>query len=788
MKYLFFVFLSFSFSSFGQYAQLFGKITSEQGEPLEAVIIRSTNGLYQTSSSAEGIYELTIPANQSILLETRYVGYLPRLIDVELKENDKKRLNIILKFDNAIEQIVIADDNNRTVAGATTIDGNKTLAQLPAISGGVETLIKTLPGVQAGNELSSQYNVRGGSFDENSIYLNGLELIRPQLIRSGQQEGLSFLNPSLTDDIYFSAGGFESQYGDKLSSILSITYEQPEQQRGQAYLGFMGAGVSLENISKNQKHYYSAGGRFESRKYLLNSLDEKGEYNPISYDLQAMYGINVSTKTNIELIGIANQTRYDFEPELLESNFGTINNLLTFSADLDGQEESDFGSLFGGATLRQTINNQLALQFSASYQANDENELIDMYSDYLLGEFNTTTGATDTLSMGNQINRVDNALTSSFLSLTHQGILESNNNKHYLVWTAGYQRQQFDDRVFEQDSLLIIDNDTGAVTEEIRRNIQSSHAFTNHITSASIQDTYIPGYGNFTLTGGMRVSHASQTRETLISPRLQASLRPNWNKDVVFRAATGFYQQHPLYREFRAIDGEINPDVKAQKSIHAILGADYKFLLNDRPFNFTTELYYKDYWDVNAYEYDEIRIRYLANNSATAYAAGVDFRFSGEFVEDALSWVSLSLLKTEETINGETIRRPTDQRYNLSVYLQDYMPNNENFKLNLVGTFGGKLPIGLADGNRLNDTFNISSYERIDAGISANLTGNKDARLPYSPFKAFKSVWFSAEIFNLFDNTNVSSYQWISTPQGGLYPVPNQLTSRRLNAKLTVEF
>ena len=776
-----------SCSIFAQ-AELFGKVSAVDGSRLEGARIHVLNSEINAFTNEQGEYSIAIPSDEEVQVEFRFSGFQPKMYFLQLKNGQKRRLNVNLSFaENELDEIVIEDQQIRNQASGFALDEEQ-LNQLPAVSGGVERLIQSLPGVAANNELSSQYSVRGGSYDENTVVMNGIEIIRPQLIRSGQQEGLSVINPDLVSDIYFSAGGFEPQFGDKLSSVLAIEYNEPKEQQGTAYAGFLGAGAAIQNKSKNNQFYYSAGARYLTRKYLLNSLEERGEYNPESYDAQALLGYHLSEKSKVELFGLMNETKYDFEPTVVNSNFGTFDNIITFNADVAGEENDEFGSDVIALSYLTNINETTNLRFSASYQANNEQEIIDFTSDYFLGQEQASAPEIDTLAEGIQRDYVNNELQSKIIQFQHSGIFETANQNHYLAWGAAVKRLQFTDELAEIDELITIDEN--AVEETIfLQEYASQREFDNEIYSAYVQDTWLPGKGNVTVTGGLRASYSNFTEETLLSPRMQVSFRPNWERDVIWKAAAGLYQQHPMYREFRSINGNFNENLQAQKSFHAIVGADYNFTMNNLPFNFTAEAYYKNYWDLVPYEYDVIRIRYLGDNLATAYATGLDFRLYGEFVENAPSWLSLSLLKTEEDIEGQgEIRRPTDQRYNFSAFWQDYVPGNENFKVNLVGEFGGRLPVGVADGNRLNDDFELPAYKRVDVGFSANLKGKKAARLPYSPFENVNSVWLSAEVFNLFNMDNTSSYQWVFTPQGATYAIPNQLTSRRLNAKLTVEF
>lgn len=786
--YFFFFFLLCTHFIYAQEATLFGVVRSEDDVRLAGCVLKLLNTDQYAVSNEKGEYELSIPVNKRLNLQATMIGFQPMLYTVELLNTQKKRLNIQMSFDeNGIEDITVVGSEGSEQPSLYVVD-KIALQQLPALSGGVETLIKTLPGVRSSNELSSQFNVRGGSFDENVVYINGMEVVRPQLIRTGQQEGLSIINSAMTNQIHFSAGGFEAQYGDKLSSVLSIDYGQPKGQVGNAYLGFMGAGLALKNRSVNEKFYYSTGGRFQSSKYLLNSLNEKGEYNPVSYDFQTVLGATLSNKVNLEVLGIFNKTNYQFEPSITNTSFGTYKDVLTFQANSKGGEDDSFKTNFVGTNLEYQINERFVARFNASVQQNDEAEEIDILSDYYLGKLEN--GEIDTVAQGLQTQNVNNQLKSRIISLMHQGVYETKSQNHYLVWGAGVKLFTIDDSTDELNQLARLNYTTGDRDVIQERKVLFFNQFKQEIYQGYLQDTWLPnGKTNLSLTGGIRFSHSNYTNETLVSPRVQLAYRPLWKHDVRFKGALGIYQQHPFYREFKNIDGVFNPNVKAQKSMHSILGSDYYFETKGRPFQFTTELFYKVYQNLVPYEYDVMRIRYLGNNLSTGYAAGLDMRLYGEFVEDAPSWLSLSLLKTEETVKGQgTVRRPTDQLVNASIFWQDYFSTNKNFKINLVGEFGGRLPVGIADGNRLNDDSLLPAYKRLDVGFSANLKGNTTAKLPYSPFESLKTIWLSAEVFNLFNIRNTSSYQWVFTPNDTVYSVPNYRTGRRLNAKLTITF
>jgi len=785
-----FLIVLFSISLFGQQIVIEGKVKDENGRALSDVFVGIVNSDNSTISSSDGSYSISADGENEVLVEFRSVGYDNQIHRIAPSQSRRSKLNIdLVPTVTAIEEILITgSEQDREKVSTVTID-EEMLENLPAVTGGVETLIKTLPGVSSRNELSSQYAVRGGSYDENLVYINGFEIYRPQLIRSGQQEGLSIINPDMTRNIYFSAGGFEPQYGDKMSSVLDINYKQPNSMEGSAYLGLLGGGTQIGNSLSNGKLDYLIGGRFHTNKYLLNSLEDEGAYNPYSYDLQGVIGVNPNENSRLELLAYAGRTVYDYIPSIQNSSFGTISQVLTFSAIQDGSEKDVFRNSLIGLSYSTSPQQKLNLKFSASLQDGDESETIDILSQYYLGEESTLGGGTiDTLVQGFQFEKVDNELESRVLSIDHNGILDVN-DRNFLAWGLSLRNENFTDRQAELKRLDTVNFQAQVLGNVFFFNANGNNEISQNKYSAFLQNTYLLNpSGNSVITAGVRGTYSDFSEEFLISPRLQFSHRPDWQSDIVFRTAAGLYHQPTFYRDVRRRDGSINNDINAQKSFQVIGGADLNFQWRDLPMKFTAEAYYKNMWDVIPYEYDVIRIRYLGDNLATANSSGVDFRLNGEFVEDAESWLSVSYLKTEEDIEGQgTVRRPQDQRINVSLLFQDYFPNNENFRVKLVGLYGSNVPTGLADGDRTNDDFEIPSYKRMDVGFAANLKGRSAQRLPNHPFEKLRSVWLTAEVFNMFNIDNTASYNYVYTPEV-VYAVPNDLTARRLNAKLTVKF
>ncbi len=832
------ILLFVSINTFGQKrAFIFGIITDKDKNPIELVNVSAFGYSGGTTTDKNGYYELTIPANKDVSLIISCVGYKKLRFSVLLHENTKKEINSILSISTTDLPSFEVKDNRIRKTNLTRINPKETTF-IPTISGGIEDLIKTLPGVSSSNELSSQYSVRGGNFDENLVYVNGVEIYRPFLIRSGQQEGLSFLNSSLVSSILFSAGGFDAKYGDKMSSVLDIQYKKPTEFAGSVTASLLGAQAHVEGITKNKKMSYLLGVRQKSNQYILKGLETKGDYKPSFADIQTM--INYYSDNNWEFSFLGNYARnsYHFIPKNRETNFGTIQEAYRLKIYFDGQEVDRFETYFGALSASYQPNNNLNLRFITSAFNTIESETFDIQSQYWIGRLETDFGSeefgdvVEAQGVGTFIDHARNSLNAKVFSLEHKGTYSDVVN--LLQWGIKYKYEIINDRINEWEMVdsagFSIPNPANFVGNlfpphpdlEMFSLIKTDIDIASNRFSGFVQNTWdFKGLkSDITITGGIRTSYWDFNKQFLLSPRVSVSLKPLWNNDILFRFSSGYYYQPPFYRELRDFDGNINYNIKAQKSIHFVLGSDWNFTALARPFKFTSEIYYKHLDDIIPYEIDNVRIRYYAENNAHGYATGIDLKVNGEFVKGIESWASLSIMKTQEDIDddfyyeyynsdGEKIipgftfnddaidstrfepgyiPRPTDQRVNFSLFFQDYLPKNPTYKMHLKLVFGSSLPFGPPDSEKYKHTLRIPPYRRVDIGFSKQLIGENTIFSPKNPLKYFSSLWISAEVFNLLQINNTVSYIWIKDVRNRQYAVPNYLTPRQINVKIIAKF
>ena len=679
---------------------------------------------------------------------------------------------------------------------------------------GVEHLLKTFAGVSSNNELSSQYSVRGGNFDENLVYVNGIEVYRPFLVRSGQQEGLSFINPDLVGSILFSAGGFEAKYGDKMSSVLDITYKRPRENAASIQLSLLGVSAHAEGTNKSGRLSYLIGARHKTNKYLFNAMDTKADYTPKFYDLQTFINYKLNTDWQISFLGNISKNEYAMVPKNRDTDFGTINEALKLRIYFEGQEVDKYETYFGALSTSYQPSTQLQLQFTTSAFQTFEQESFDILGEYWLYQLENNLGSDEfgevafDRGVGKYINHARNNLSARVLNFSHKG----NYTKAAIKadWGLRMQKEEIEDKISEWN---LIDssffnfphpnNNIGGPANP-NQQIVMSNLLKTQINLSSYRNSgymqFSKDIGNLTINAGTRGSYWTYNEELLLSPRASLAFAPIWEKDVVFRAASGIYYQAPFYRELRTPEGTLNHNIKAQKSTHYVLGSDYLFYKWGRPFKWITEVYYKNLENLIPYKVDNVSIQYLANDLANGYAGGIDIKVNGEFVSGVESWASLSVMKTQEDIVGDTklddngnvvevgyILRPTDQRVNFSMFFQDYIPGNINYKMHLNMIYGTGLPFGPPNGEKYQDVLRIPDYRRVDIGFSAVIkSANKQAKLKW--LNAFESIWLSAEVFNLLDINNTVSYLWVADVSGRQYAVPNYLTARQLNAKLILSF
>ncbi len=784
-----------------------GTVSSSDNKKLELVNVSVKGQPGGTITDKEGRFSMLIKQSPPFFLIFSSIGFQTKEINIENTNNTSDLKIILSEKQETIDEINVKakERNNQNF---TAID-SKIAANLPDASGGsIEALIKTQMGVTSNNELSSQYRVRGGNFDENLVYVNDIEVYRPFLVRAGQQEGLSFVNPELVSDIRFSAGGFDARYGDKMSSVLDIKYKRPNEFGGSASGSLLGGNVHIEGADKNNKFTHITGVRYKTNKYLLGSMDVSGDYQPEFLDIQTYLTYRLNEKWRLGFLGNISRNSYNFDPVDRETTFGTISEIKTLKIYFEGQEKDLFMTGFGAFSLDFSPNNSNNIKLVASGYRTSEDETYDILGQYWLQELGEMDSSGDIsysegedIGVGSYLEHARNYLFGAISNVALRGSHRLGDNN--IEWEAKYQHERFSDIINEWELLDSADYNI-PLNEE---NLELSYAYNDENKTESnrytafIQENrnFDLSNGNLDLAIGIRGNYWDFNNEFLLSPRMSLLYTPDWKNNFSFRLATGIYYQSPFYKEYRSQGEGINKNIKAQQSIHLVTGFDYYFTSWERPFKFTTELYYKKMKNLIPYQIDNVRIRYSAKNNANGYAAGVDMKVNGEFVKGIESWASLSIMKTEEDLNndsytksnGETvypgyIPRPSDQRFNFSLMFQDYLRNNPSFKVNLNLIYGSGLPFGPPNSERYMAINRMPAYKRVDIGFSKELTGSQ--LYPDKKTGTFKNIWIGLEVFNLFDVDNTISYFWVTDVNNTQYAVPNYLTSRRLNLKLVTRF
>jgi hypothetical protein len=806
IKLLFFIFFIIFVNSVNAQSvvSLQGKVIDLEGRPVESAHIRNMSNNTGVISEKDGSYSLKIPKNKNVLVQVSCIGYSAKSFTINSSTTDIHNFPIKL-------EVLVNDIDEVSVYGKLSPESNlvkieaKFVEINPDISGNLESLIKTLPGVSSNTELSSQYSVRGGNFDENMVYVNDIEIYKPMLIRSGQQEGLSFLNSDMVSSIHFSSGGFESRYGDKMSSVLDIRYNKPFEFSGKVSLSLLGANVQLEDISKNGKFTYNTGFRYKTSQYVLNSLETKGDYNPNFYDIQTYLTYKVNEKLDFDFLAYYALNSYGFTPQNRETTFGTINKPLNLRIYYDGREKDRFETFMGAFTTNVKLNDKISLKLILSAYQTMEEETYDIIGQYYLNELDNTLGSETygdsimNIGVGEFHNYARNYLTANVYSAAFKGGYYLRRNK--LRWGVKYNHEIIDDDLKEWikiDSAGYSLPYTGETVGLYESTLAKNNISSNRIT-AYVQNTYnkkLRNNAEFFFNFGIRAHYWDFNDEFIVTPRASISYKPNWEKDMLFRFSSGFYYQPPFYKEMKNPQGELNESIKSQKSIHFVLGNDYVFRAWNRPFKLTTEVYYKILDDLIPYKIDNVQLEYSGENIAHGYAYGIDFKINGEFVEGIESWASMSFMRTKENNDNDEMGyyfRPTDQLVNFSLFFQDYLPMNPSYRMNLSLHYGTGLPFSTPEDDRYDDVFRMRAYKRVDLGFSKVLI-NKDKEFERSTWlNVIDDMWISLEVFNLLDINNTISYMWIKTVanQSGdisQYAVPNYLTSRRVNLKLTVKF
>jgi hypothetical protein len=800
---LFIFLLSFGVAR-AQQGTLTGIVRDDAGVPLEFVnlAVRGTSG--GTTSSKDGRFILKIPAGHQVTILISFVGFETDSLQVTLKPGETREVNPALTHTSTELSTIEVKDQQLRTSTFSRLDP-KTVTFIPTINASVEDIIKTMPGVVSRNEMSSQYSVRGGNYDENLVFVNDIEIYRPFLVRSGQQEGLSFINPDLVSGISFSAGGFDAKYGDKMSSVLDIRYKKPTSFAGSFDISLLGASAHVEGTFA-KKFSFLLGARYKTYSYLLSSSDTKGNYKPRYSDIQGTLNYEINRKWEISLLGYFSYNSYKLIPATRETTFGTETQAYKIKIFFDGQEVDKYESWLTSATLTYKPKDNLRLRLISSVFKTYERETYDINSEYWIGNLETFQGSpdygqvTEILGVGAYLDHARNYLNGTVYSLEHRGSWEQGPDQ--LLWGLRYQYESFDNTLNEYevtdsagftlphpaDSVGSPDppHDSLLLTHAVRAYQQSG---TNTL-SGFAQNTWViqKPFGNTSLTAGIRLIYNDYNGQFLVNPRVNVSFKPSWKRDVVFRIAGGYYSQPPTFREMTDLFGEIVPGLKAQTSIQVVAGSDLYFKAWGRPFKFVTEAYYKYLKDLIPYEVDNLKIRYYGTNDAHGYATGIDFRINGEFVKGAESWASISFMSTKEYFQGAWIPRPTDQRVSLSIFFQDYIPKFPTWRVNLTFIYGTGLPIGPPDSPRSAQTLRLPAYRRIDIGLSKQLIGENTRFNPKNPFRVFHSMWVALEVFNLMDFNNTVSYLWVTDINGRQYAVPNYLTPRMINLKLMTTF
>ena len=772
-----------------------GKVTDETGAPMDMVHIRLSRGSIGTLSNFKGEYDLRVGKSDTLRIIFTSLGYkrVERVVNTNVKDGEKVSLNVQMLPNTAVINDVEVVARQRNNNGVEKI-GTDELKRTPTASGNaVEDLLGTMAGVTMNNEMSSQYSVRGGSFDENLVYVNGIEIYRPQLISSGQQEGLSFINSSMVGSIGFSTGGFAPEYGDKMSSVLDITYKRPERFEAEANVNFMGASASLGQSSKRFSQLH--GIRFKRNASLLSSLDTKGEYDPRFFDYQTFLTYDLNDKLSVSFLGNIATNRYRFTPKTRETSFGTMDNMKRFMVYFDGKERDRFDTYFGAFTLNYKGLRNTDLRLLASAFKTDEEVTYDISGEYWLDS--ATEGGQGSLGVGAYHEHARNYLDASVVAVSLKGTTQIGHNK--ISYGVGVRGEYITDRIAEWERRDSAGYTLPHVDQQVNM-VYNLHSFYDNVTTkyeAFLQDNY--GWnalgGRFYLVAGLRFLYWTYNREALLSPRAALAFTPDSKPGLTLRVATGLYSQSPFYKEYRKTyidpDGNsmiaMNSDIKSQHSLQVIVGSDYTFSAYGRPFKLTAEAYYKHITDYVPYTVDNVQIRYLGYNNGKAFSTGLDMKLFGEFVEGTDSWISLSLNRSREDFAGLKTSRPTEQRYSIGMFFSDFWPGNDSYKVSLRGVMNDGLPTYSPLGGRESGMFRTPAYKRIDLGASRVWNSDNCRFMNRGKWSSIKEMALGIDIFNLMDFDNVNSYYWITSVDNMQYAVPNYLTGRMISVNFSIK-
>lgn len=768
---------------------LHGRVTDENNDPIEFASVSCLKQGKMTMTSIKGEYSMQLHSADSVVIKFSMIGYKAKT-RVLRRPRGKQTLQIVLHSDeNQLGEVTITGKKIET--GQMEDISKDHLKSLPSASGNaVEELIQSQAGVSTHSELSSQYNVRGGSFDENSVYIDNVEIYRPFLVRSGQQEGISVINPDMVEKISFSTGGYEARYGDKMSSALNIKYRKPKKFEATASASMLGASAFI-GVS-NKKVSWSNGFRYKTTKHLLGSMDTKGEYSPTFIDYQTYLTYTPNKRWEIKLLGNISDNHYNFTPEDRETKFGTMENVKAFQVYFDGQEKDVFRTFFGAVGITRNFGEKTSLSLIASAFNTREQEKYDIQGQYWL----TQTETSENLGVGTYFQHARNYLKAHVESA--KLLFKTKYKKHDIEGAFTFKKEKITENSVEyemRDSSNYSIPHTGKDLYMIY-SMRAKNVLDANRIEAYVQDAFRFTSNNektlYTLNYGVRLSHWSYTKETIVSPRVSLGIIPAFNENITMRFATGLYYQAPFFKELRDTTTQngityasLNSKAKSQRSIHFIAGFDYRFRMNNRSFKFTAEAYYKALGNLVPYSVNNVKVVYYGSNESSGHAAGIDLKLYGEFVPGTDSWLSLSLMNTSMKLNGKSIPLPTDQRYAINMFFTDYFPGTDRWKMSLKLALADGLPFSAPHQELESNVFRAPAYKRADIGLSYRLLNNEGKQRKHIQLR---NVWLGAECLNLFGINNVNSYYWITDVTGGQYAVPNYLTGRQINFRVTVDF
>lgn len=777
-----------TFTASAQSFTLTGRVVDEEQNPIELATVSCLEQGKVAMTNLKGEFSITLASADSVVVKFSMIGYNARK-RLFRNPRGKQRIEIVLPSMAALGEIVVTEKRRQTT-GTERLDIKDMKGLATASGNAVEALIQQQAGVSTHNELSSQYNVRGGSFDENSVYINNVEVYRPLLIRSGQQEGLSVINPDMVESIGFSTGGFEAKYGDKMSSALDITYKQPKKFEANISASLLGASAYVGVGTK--KFSMSHGIRYKTNRYLLGSLETNGEYKPNFLDYQTYICFRPNQRWSIDFIGNISDNHYNFVPTDRETSFGTMEDVKSFRVYFDGQEKDVFRTLFGALTISRQFGANTKLSLIASAFRTKEQETYDIQGQYWLDDTETS----ENLGVGTYMEHARNYLTANVESF--KLMLNHKTKRHTIEGGLTYKIEHVEEnsREYEmRDSSGYSIPHTGDRLDLIYT-LNSRNTLNSHRIEGYIQDTYkfTSGEENstfYTLNYGIRFSNWSFNSETIVSPRASLAIIPAFNNKMTFRLATGLYYQAPFFKELRdttKVNGvtvvTLNNRIKSQRSLHFVAAFDYRFKIKERPYKFTAEAYYKALSNIIPYNVNNVKVTYYGENMGSGYAAGLDLKLYGEFVPGTDSWVTFSLMSTKQKINGKQVPMPTDQRYAINLHFTDYFPGTERWKMTLSLAFADGLPFGAPHKGLEYQNFRAPAYKRVDVGLSYRAYDNDDRK----KHSIFKNIWLGVDCLNLFGISNVNSYYWVTDVTNQQYAVPNYLTGRQINGRVIFEF